>query len=221
MARKPRDASDGKLFCPGRPATHAPKRIALEHWRRKLTHGSVGQQYAAICKACEIYDRTEAKAQDPARAKVERAAAELVTDINKHYKAIGSDRRIGKDYVMGQLHYEHLVEKTRFAMNDHRCLNSCGEPFKNNEEDIQLEHREPPRSPLDWARLDARNVDIKCKTCNMGKGDKPYSQWLDEQWEMYEQHYEQSAATPSSIGLWNRVRDSDWRTPSENDVALF
>lgn len=222
MARPRRETSDGKLFCPGRPTTHAPKRIALEHWRRRLRetpHGSVWE-YETICKACEVHDRTEAKAQDPARAKIERAAAEVVTKVNNHFKTIGSERRIGRDFVMTRLHYEHLIEPMRFAMDSHRCWASCGEPFKN-ERDIQLEHREPPRSPLDWERMDARNIDVKCGTCNNMKADKPYSQWLHEQWEMYEQHYEQSAATPSSVRLWNRVRESDWRTPSENDIPIF
>lgn len=215
--RPPRDTRDGKLFCPGRATTHAPKRIALEHFRR-FQHGSV-LNYATVCKACEVHDRTEAKGKDPARAKVERAASELVTEVNRYYKAAGSAERISKDFVMRRLHYEHLVEPMRFAMTSHRCWSSCGEPYKN-ERDIQLEHREPPRSPIDWERMDARNIDIKCGTCNNMKGDKPYSQWLHEQWEMYDKHYEEPQ-TVLGGWVWEPTAKRDWLTPHIDDLVLF
>src|SRR5262249_36875201 len=202
MPRRPCDLTDGKRYCPGRPDTHEPKRIALEHWRRwteKTRHGSVSR-YAPACKSCEIYDRTQDKAEDPARAKVERAASELVTEVNNYYRAIGSSERISKDFVMRRLHYEHLVPKMRFAMDSHHCWESCGEQFKN-EPDMQLEHRAPPRSPIDWERLDARNIDVKCGTCNNAKRGKSYEDWLHEQWEMYDTHHCQEAEQQAALVL--------------------
>jgi hypothetical protein len=221
MPRPPLDTRDGKRFCPGRPTTHAPKRIALEHWHRwteKTSNGSVAR-YAPVCQACEIHDRTEAKGQDPARAKVERAAEKVVGEVNKFYRTIGSEERISKDFVMRRLHYNHLIEPMRFALTSNHCWSSCGEPYKN-ERDIQLEHREPPRSPTDWERMDARNIDVKCGTCNNKKDNMPYAQWLHEQWEMYDKHYEDPETVPESW-VWQPVSRTDWLRPSNADVPLL
>lgn len=59
------------------------------------------------------------------------------------------------------------------------CL-CCGHPFEH-ERDIQIEHREPPRHPQDWARQHARNLALACQSCNNTKGRKSFAVWLDEQ----------------------------------------
>jgi 5-methylcytosine-specific restriction endonuclease McrA len=78
------------------------------------------------------------------------------------------------------MNWSSLVPMLRAMMTaEGRCL-SCGHQF-DNDRDIQIEHREPPRCGEDWARHHARNLGLLCQPCNTTKGDRSFADWLDEQ----------------------------------------
>jgi 5-methylcytosine-specific restriction endonuclease McrA len=78
--------------------------------------------------------------------------------------------------------YQSLVPIYRALCSDEGLCNSCGHKF-DNERDIQIEHRSPPRGPKDYGRLHARNIGFYCASCNNGKKDMPYDEWLDKEEE--------------------------------------
>lgn len=78
------------------------------------------------------------------------------------------------------MNYRALIPELRGLMTPEGLCKGCGHEFVN-ERDIQIEHIEPPRFAKDWARLHARNLRLCCGSCNRTKGQKPFSQWLDEQ----------------------------------------
>lgn len=122
-----------------------------------------------LCKDCEQIERNEGKNEDRALSIIDRRAA-------THARIAG----VPKEFFWVNLNYAALVPQMRAMMTpEGRCL-SCGHEFLS-ERDIQIEHREPPRFPQDWARKHARNLGLMCASCNDGKTNKPYSIWLDEQ----------------------------------------
>jgi hypothetical protein len=133
-------------------------------------HGSVSTvTFRPDCKDCELIQRNERKNEDRPRAIIESRAG-------SHARQAGATR----EFFMVNMNYEALVPVLRAMMSpEGRCL-CCGHEFLG-ERDIQVEHREPPRHRQDWARLHARNLGLACASCNGGKTNKPYSEWLDDQ----------------------------------------
>lgn len=140
-------------------------------WKqRQSRYGTVSTKFAADCKACEQIIRNEKKNSDRPKAIIEARA-----------RAAATKAGVSFDFFWTQMGYRGLVPIMRAMMTDEDaiCL-GCGHRFAN-EPDIQLEHREPPRHRQDWGRLHAHNIGIACGSCNGGKGNKPYDQWLDDQ----------------------------------------
>lgn len=78
-----------------------------------------------------------------------------------------------------RMNWNSLVPIMRAMMTkEARCV-SCGHEF-DNERDIHIEHREPPRFVGDWAREAARNIGILCQSCNSTKQNLDYAKWLDD-----------------------------------------
>lgn len=123
------------------------------------------------CKACQQIKRNEKKNQDRARALVERRAISRARILE-----------VPKQKLLQDMHYLDLVADVRAKMTDEGKCVDCGEGFIDGDADIQFEHREPPRDDRwpDWAREHARNITLACGSCNRTKGNKPYSDYLDE-----------------------------------------
>jgi len=155
--------------------------------RKRPTSIGVGIEFNSLCRDCEQIERNERKNDDRARAIIERRAAD-------HARKSG----VAKSFFMVNMNYAALVPMLRVMMTpEGRCL-CCGHPFLN-ERDIQIEHREPPRHPQDWARLHARNLGLACQSCNGTKGRKSYALWLDEQEEARLSNQEHRATFDAEI----------------------
>ena len=155
---------------------HCPKCDKWKHHsrfrsrKRKTPHSTVWE-FNPKCRDCEQIERNEKKNADRPKAIIEQRAGRRATELS-----------VSKDFIMINMGYQSLIPVVRAMMTPEGVCTSCGHPFLN-ERDIQLEHREPPRSSTDWARHHARNIGIFCASCNRTKNDKPYAQWLDEQEE--------------------------------------
>jgi hypothetical protein len=126
-------------------------------------------RFSPACKDCEQKTRNEKKNADRPRAIIEQRAAAAATKA-------GSSR----EFFWTQMNYRALVPELRGLMTSEGLCKGCGHEFQN-ERDIQIEHIEPPRSAKDWARLHARNLRLCCGSCNRTKGNKRFSDWLDDQ----------------------------------------
>lgn len=121
------------------------------------------------CKDCEQKQRNLKKNKD--------RALYIIKNRARHH---GIKDNLGFDFMWVNMNWQSLVPIFRAMMTDEGLCTNCGHPFLN-ERDIQIEHREPPRFPKDLARIHARNIGLFCDACNKTKGNKPFSQWLDEQ----------------------------------------
>jgi len=138
--------------------------------KRNFPHGSMWE-FNLNCRDCELIERNEKKNEDLAKAIIDNRAGHTARKLG-----------VTKQFMLVNMNYNALTPVLRAMMSaEGRCL-SCGHPF-DHQRDIQLEHREPPRSDHDWARHHARNIGIFCQSCNGTKGDKRYDEWLDEQEE--------------------------------------
>jgi hypothetical protein len=125
--------------------------------------------FSPRCRDCEQKIRNEKKNTDRPRAIIEQRAATAATKAG-----------VSREFFLVQMNYRSLVPVLRALMSEEGLCHCCGHEFLN-ERDIQIEHCEPPRNQTDWARLHARNLRLACGSCNRTKGQKPFSQWLDDQ----------------------------------------
>lgn len=147
------------------------------HWRhysrfrtwKDNRHRSVSVQFRSLCRDCELIERNQKKNLDRPLAIIKGRAQ---TAAHKAGKTT--------EFFMVNMNYESLVPELRAMMTDEGKCKGCGHEFVN-ERDIQIDHILPPRHPLDWARLHARNLRTFCQSCNGTKSDKPFDVWLDEQ----------------------------------------
>ena len=153
---------------------HCPKCGEWKHHsrfrskRRKTRHGLV-TEFRRICKSCEQIERNENKNED-------RPLALMRARTTSHAHRLG----VPFHFLWVNMNWRARVPVFRAMQSpEGRCLD-CGHRFEN-ERDIQIEHREPPRHPQDWARQHTRNLGLGCKSCNGTKTDKPFAVWLDEQ----------------------------------------
>jgi hypothetical protein len=128
--------------------------------------------FSLICRACEQIQRNERKNED-----------RPFDIIRKRAKAHATKYGVTTDFMWITMNYQSLVPVFRALCSDEGLCNSCGHEFEN-ERDIQLEHRCPPRGVNDYARLHARNIGIYCGSCNNGKKAMPYDEWLDKEEEI-------------------------------------
>jgi hypothetical protein len=112
---------------------------------------------------------TDDEIADRPKAIIEQRAA-------RHAQKLG----VSREFMLVNMNWRALIPQLRAMMSEEGTCRSCGHGFMN-EQDVQLEYLEPPRSNEDWARHHARNIGIFCQSCNGTKGNKPYHQWLDEQ----------------------------------------
>lgn len=147
----------------GEPLHHSRFRAR----ERSTPHGSVWE-FNPNCKACEQIVRNERKNTDRAKSIIERRAADRAARFG-----------VSKYWFLINMNWQSLVPIMRAMMTDEAKCVSCGHRF-DNERDIHIEHREPPRFDGDWARESARNIGILCQSCNATKQDRDYSQWLDD-----------------------------------------
>lgn len=163
MPRSKREVRNGQLHCPGCERWLHPSRFRP----KEKGHGTV-PRFESKCRACEQSERTDRKNIDRAlhlvrqRASVRAQAASVPTE-----------------FFMDDLNWVALVPIVQAYLDGAPCRN-CGHP-PLNERDVHLEHAEPPRGARDFARHHARNIPVLCGSCNAGKHDKAYADWLDEQ----------------------------------------
>lgn len=125
--------------------------------------------FKRVCKACEQKKRNEDKNDDRPLAIIEHRAAARARVL-----------AVPKQFVWINMNWQALVPLMRAMLSPEGLCLSCGHKF-TNERDIQIEHREAPRFPGDWAREHARNIGLMCQSCNVTKRDKGNGLWLDEQ----------------------------------------
>jgi hypothetical protein len=163
-----------------------PEKGGCGYWKHhsrfhlKTGKGSVAR-FSPFCRDCETKHRNERKNQDRALEIMKRRAR----DHAEKYK-------VTFDFMWNDMGWKTLVPILRALITDEALCTSCIHSF-DNERDVQLDHNEPPRRLDDYARLHARNITIRCASCNSGKSDKDYAQWLDEQ----EQSRLSNEASPS------------------------
>lgn len=161
-------------YCPGCERNKHHSRF--RSWKdARLRSGTSSVCFARLCRDCEQREKNERKNED-------RPLGIIRGRANERAKKSG----VPLDFIWVNMNYRSLVAKyagllLALAQGDAYCQ-SCGHHF-DNERDIQIEHRAPPRHPQDWARLHARNLDFLCTACNGTKTDKVYEAWLDEQEE--------------------------------------
>jgi hypothetical protein len=125
--------------------------------------------FSPTCRDCEQKLRNEKKNADRPKAIIEQRARTAASKVGKSF-----------NFFWIEMNYRSLVPVLRAMMSEEGSCQACGHAFVN-ERDIQIEHCEAPRVADDWARLHARNLRLTCGSCNRTKGNKPFSQWLDEQ----------------------------------------
>jgi HNH endonuclease len=136
---------------------------------RNSTNSTKVISFSPRCRDCEQKKRNEKKNTDRPKAVIEQRARSAASKASTSF-----------DFFWIQMNYRALVPELRALMTDEGLCKGCGHRFMN-ERDIQIEHIEPPRFEKDWARLHARNLRLVCGSCNRTKGNKPNSEWLDEQ----------------------------------------
>ena len=153
------------------------------HWRhhsrfgsrkRKNPDGSVRIVFDRLCKDCEQILRVEKKNEDRPRAIIYGRA-----EAHRNRFAPG----VPVDFFWVNMNYQAQVPLYRALTSPEGLCPCCGHAF-DDEKDIQIEHRAPPRKNLghpDWARLHGRNLGFGCGNCNGTKTNKEYERWLDEQ----------------------------------------
>lgn len=125
--------------------------------------------FSVFCRDCETKERNERKNED-----------RPLWILKQRTKAYATKYSVNFDFMWVNMNWQALIAFLRAMMTPEGLCTNCGHPF-DNERDIQLDHNEPPRHDNDWARLHARNISIRCGSCNRGKSDTPYAQWLDDQ----------------------------------------
>jgi hypothetical protein len=125
--------------------------------------------FKPVCKACEQKKRNEQKNDDRAYAIIDSRASTRARVL-----------AVQKAFIWINMNWRALVPMMRAMLSPEGLCLSCGHEFVN-ERDIQIEHREAPRFPGDWAREHARNIGLMCQSCNVTKRDKGNGLWLDEQ----------------------------------------
>lgn len=176
-------------FCPGceRWKHHARYRS----WRqRQGRNGSVSTKFARLCRDCEQIERNERKNEDRPLAIIRKRAAD-------HARRAGAPF----EFFWINMNYRALVPYYRAALSSEGLCLSCGHPY-DDEKDVQIEHRAPPRHKQDWARLHARNLGFACANCNGTKTSKEYERWLDEQEDCRLSNERRPAAPEFQISLF-------------------
>lgn len=140
-------------------------------FRNKSGVRSNSTKFAADCKDCETKTRNERKNEDRALWIIKLRARDHAAKHNLTF-----------EFMWINMNWRSLVPLVRAMMTDEGLCASCGHGF-DNERDIQLEHRSPPRFRGDLARIHRRNIDFLCASCNRGKSDVDYDDWLDRQEE--------------------------------------
>lgn len=168
MPRLRREVRNGQLYCPRCERWLHPSRFRPDK-TRESRHGTVAT-FHTKCRACEQSERTDRKNEN-------RAAVLVRQRAQVRAQAAG----VPLEFFMDDLNWSALIPIVDLYLNDDRaiCLNCGHRPL--NERDTQLEHRAAPRSLRDFARHHARNIAVLCGSCNAGKHDKGYADWLDEQ----------------------------------------
>jgi hypothetical protein len=163
-------------------------------WRdKRRSNATVAVQFSPNCRDCEQKARNEKKNADRPKAIIESRAK---TAAGKAGKSL--------EFFWTSMNYRALVPYLRAMMTPEGLCQNCGHRFVN-ERDIQIDHIEPPRFETDWARLHARNLTLRCGSCNNTKGNKSFSDWLDEQEGTRLSHLNKSdAGVNPAVELWKQ-----------------
>lgn len=157
--------------------------------RRSATSIDVAIHFNPICKDCEQIERNERLNADRPLVIMERRTA-------THARNLG----VSFDFLWINMNWRGLVPVLRAMLSpEGRCLD-CGHPFLG-ERDIQIEHREPPRHPQDWARQHTSNLAFGCASCNNGKNNVAFAAYLDEKEarRLANEHHRQQLTTAPAL----------------------
>lgn len=165
MPRAKREIRNDRLYCPGCNTWLHYSRFSP---KRQTDHGTV-VQFHPKCRVCEQSERDDQKNESRALAKIQASARS-----HARYWDVTADQLV---YDLGWVKLESWVEAALDGQIE--CIN-CLHPFRGPD-DVQIDIRHPVRNPQDTARMHVRNVGPLCKSCNIRKGNKGYSEWLDEE----------------------------------------
>lgn len=141
----------------------------FSRFRSKTGVKAKSSWFATLCKDCEQKQRNIEKNKDRPDWIIRQRARGYATKYGVSF-----------DFMWTDMNWRALVPVFRaMTTPDGLCL-SCGHGF-DSEPDLQIDHIEPPRNEIniDTARLHARNLHLLCASCNKGKSDTPFAEWLD------------------------------------------
>lgn len=164
MPRPKRERRNDRLFCPGcKQWLHYSRFSPLEKCNGTVT------RFRPKCRVCEQSERDDRKNESRALVKIERSARSHARDWD-----------VTADELLYDLGWAELEDWVQASIDGKaKCIN-CLHPFLGPD-DVQIDIRDPVRSPADRARMHVRNVGPLCRSCNNRKKHKAYSDWLDEE----------------------------------------
>ncbi len=202
--RKTRE--NGFLHCAGPCGEYKPP--SQFYGRKRETPNGTIWEFDSECKLCQQNKRVEQKYEDLARWIIEQRAESHAGRFSQT-----------KEFMMAPwgMNYESLVAPLRGILealngDPKPSLCACGHKFRS-ESDIQIEHRSPPHDDDDYARLHARNLGWGCTSCNSGKKDMEYDDWLDSE----EQKRQSAVATNHGVS----VPPDFFNPPDDYGLRLF
>lgn len=158
---------DCERFCP--KCEQWKHHSRFRSWRDSRVRSDSGIQFAQHCRDCEQIKKNERLNEDRPLVVFRRRTATRAAKLGVPF-----------DFLWVNMNWRSLLPDFRIALTTGATCHACGHPYLH-ERDVQIEHREPPRHPQDWAREHARNIAFYCASCNRTKREKSYASWLDEQ----------------------------------------
>jgi hypothetical protein len=191
-------ARDGQRWCPAHHEWHDEGLFARS--QRDTPNGPIWD-YHRICTLAEQDQRVTAKHADEATHIVQGRAAEIRAQFNR----ASPDRKITTEFVMARdgLNYGSLIPIIRaYLMWPEECIcPSCGSEYGPSAARLTFDHRLPPRSDTDLARLHARMIGPLDHECNVSKGKLDLAEWCDREWVKTEAKRRQNelATAPDNV----------------------
>lgn len=156
---------DGRLWCPSCGTWLHYSKFSPA----KQSCDGTTTTFRRQCRACEQSERDDRKNENRALLKITASARSHARHWN-----------VTADELLFDLGWAQLEDWVAAAIGGKaKCIN-CLHSFLGPD-DVQIDIRDPVRHADDTARMHVRNVGPLCRSCNIRKSGKPYSQWLDEE----------------------------------------
>jgi hypothetical protein len=83
------------------------------------------------------------------------------------------------DVFWREMHYDALVPWVRVLLTRSGRCQCCGGRF-TRENTVTLGHYHPPRALHEWT---AHHVWVACRACHTRRGQTPWGEWLEQEWQ--------------------------------------